>query len=343
MAFRAKAVMAAAVAAALATGPAVAQKEKVVANNELVRIQEYPGTILNLIGWVMIDGGFCAQHKIRCEGLPIPSGPVALQALAAGSLEVTYASTEVTMQAAARGNDVQIIAGHSPDNIYELSVRADLQVPNKAAGYPAVMKDLVGKKVGVTARGAGTELLTRALFIGAGLDPESVTYVAVGSPSTAYPTMVAKQIDAALMFQPFRTLCETQRTCTVIVDMAAGEGPPGIKALNGGFETFAARREWIKTNPTVVKAFIQAVTEAIEFMQKPENYERVAEINRKRLTLGDIPNAEATMTTLLKAQIPRFGVKVERASVKAFSDFLVGNKLIERPVDPASFVYEGTP
>lgn len=328
-------------AAALA-GNAVAQSVP-VANNEIIRIQEYPGTVLNLPHWVMMDGGFCERVKLQCQGVAIPSGPVGLQALAAGSIEVSYASTEVTMQSAARGNDVQLIIGHSPNNIYELTVRSDVPLPNKAAGYPAVMKDIVGKKVGVTARGSGVELQVRALLIGAGLDPESVTYVAVGSPATSYPQFVAKQIDAALMFQPFRTLCEYQKTCVVAVDMDKGEGPAEVKSLNGGFETYAARRDFIKKNPGAVKAFNYALTEAIAWMQKAENFDKVAAIAKKRLSMGDVADADKIMTELLKKQIPRFGVSINRDSVKAFSNFLVVNKLIDKPFDHVPFIYEHAP
>lgn len=330
------------VAAALFAGGAIAQSAP-VANNEIIRIQEYPGTILNLPHWVMMDGGFCERVKLKCEGVVIPSGPLGLQALAAGSIEVTYASTEVTMQSAARGNDVQLLIGHSPNNIYELSVRSDVALPNKAAGYPAIMKDIVGKKVGVTARGSGVELQVRALLIGAGLDPESVTYVAVGSPATAYPQFVAKQIDAALMFQPFRALCEYQKTCVVAVDMDKGEGPPEVKSLNGGFETYAARRDFIKKNPNAVKAFNHALTEAIAWLQKPENFDKVAAITKKRLSMGDVPDADKLMMELLKKQIPRFGVAINRDSIKAFSNFLMVNKMTEKPFDHIPFIYENAP
>jgi NitT/TauT family transport system substrate-binding protein len=333
----------AALAWALAAAPAPAQDGKILANNETIRIQEYPGSIVSLHGWVIEDAGFCSAHRLKCPSTTIPSGPLGLQALAAGSLEVTFASTDVIMQSASRGNDIQLIVGHSPNNIYELDVRADVPRPNKSAGYPAVMKDFVGLKVGCTARGAATEIQMRALLAGAGLSPDSVTFVAVGSPNTAYPAMMAKQIDAAVMFEPFRTLCLTQKTCEIAVDMAKGEGPPEIAGLNGAFETFAARRDFIKSNPVAVQAFIQAMSEAIEWMQKPENLDKVVAITRKHMSLGDIPNADAVLVELVKGQVPTYGAKIDRKAVAAFSDFLIKNKLIDAPVDPASFVYEKAP
>lgn len=322
--------------------PALAQ-QKITANNEVVRIQEYPGSIVSLHGWVIQDAGFCAARKLQCPSVAIPSGPLGLQALAAGSIEVSFASTDVIMQSASRGNDIQLVVGHSPNNIYQLDVRSDVPLPNKAAGYPAVMKDLVGKKAGVTARGAATEIQMRALLAGAGLAPDSVTYVAVGSPSTAYPAMMAKQIDVAVMFEPFRTLCRVQKTCDLALDVAKGEGPPELAALNGGFETFAMRRDFIAKNKVATDAFIQAMSETIDWMQKPENFDKVVEITRKHMTLGDIPNADATLVELVKGQVGTYGAKIDRKSVTAFSDFLVKYKLIDKPVSAQSFVYENAP
>lgn len=317
-----------------------AQAQKTVVSGDAIRIQEYPGSIVSLPGWVIADAGFCKAHGLVCEQTTIPSGPLGLQALAAGSLEVSFASTDVIMQSASRGNDIQLIVGHSPNNIYELTSRTDLNIKGK---YPDVMKQFEGKRIGVTARGAATEIQMRALLNGAGMSPDSVTYVAVGSPNTAYPAMVAKQIDGAVMFQPFRILCETQKTCQVTVDFAKGEGPADLRALNGGFETFAARREFIKSKPMVVQAFIEAMSEAMTWMQTPENADKVYAIARKHMSLGDVPNADDILKQLVTESIPTYGPRINRESVRAFSDFLLKNKLIEKAVDPASFVYERAP
>jgi NitT/TauT family transport system substrate-binding protein len=323
---------------------ALAQAPKTVAKGEVIRIQEYAGAIAQIVQWTVMDQGFCTTHGLKCEMVQIPSGPLGLQALAAGSLEIVLASTDVIMQAAARGNDVQLVVGHSPNNLYALLVRADVPLPHRAAGYPAVMQDIKGLRVGVTARGAATEIETRALLAGAGMNPDTdVTYVAVGSTATSYPTMVAKQIDAAMGFEPFQTLCKTQKTCVVGVDLSAGEGPPELRALNGGFETYAATRKYIETHPVAIQAFVEAMVEATAWVQQPQNFEAVLAVVRRHFSLGDIPNAEAVLIELVKAQLPSYGTRIDRNAVKAFSDFLLHYKLIEQPVAPASFVYPKAP
>lgn len=334
----------AAVVTASLSAAAVQAQEKIVANGETVRIQEYSGAILHFTQWIAADKGFCEAHGLKCEFVGIPSGPGGLQALMAGSLDITFASTEVTMQAAARGSDVQLIVGHSPNNIYTLNVRKDIELPHLEEGYPAVVQDLKGLKMGVTARGSGVELQTRALLSGAGHSPDDVTYVAVGSPGTAYGAFISKQIDAAMMFEPFATICRVQDTCVDLLDFAQGEGPEEIAALNGAFETYAARRSFIEENPVVIDAFIQAMTEATEWVRDPANEAELLEIVKARFTLGsEIPEAEAVLVELVRTQAPNYGVTINLNAVKAFSDYLLGAGLIPQAVEPENFVYSKAP
>ena len=310
-------------------------------SEEVLRTQVYPGSMVSLPVWVADDGGFCKKEGISCPASTIASGPLGMQALAAGSIEIAFASTDVLMQGAAHGNDVVLIVGHSPNNIYMLTIRSDLGFVHK--DYPEVMKQFVGKIVGVSARGAATEIQMRALLIGAGLNADDVTYVAVGAPNTAYPAMVAKQIQAAVMWVPFNTVCQATKVCEVAVDMTTGQGPPSLKGLNGGFETFIAERAYVAGHKQSIDAFIRALTAADAWLQKPENYAKVREIAKKHASLGDLPNADALLDALLKSQIPTYSTKIDRGAVKEFATFLLANKIIDKPFDTSKFVYDGAP
>ena len=79
------------------------------------------------------------------------------------------------------------------------------------------------------------------------------------------------------------------------------------------------------------------------WMQTPENADKVYAIARKHMSLGDVPNADDILKQLVTESIPTYGPRINRESVRAFSDFLLKNKLIEKAVDPASFVYERAP
>ncbi|MGD9838304.1 MAG: ABC transporter substrate-binding protein [Afipia sp.] len=320
-----------------------AQDKKAMGRGETVRINTFPGSIINLPIWVMNDQGFCRERNLKCDPTDIPSAPLALQALVGGSLDLNFSATDVALQSVSRGNKIKIVGALAPNNIFTLNVGNEVPLPNLKAGYPAVMQDLKGKRIGVTARGAATEIMTRALFAGAGVDPDSVTYVAVGSPATSYPMLVAKQIDAAMMFEPFATLCRTQKSCVTAVSLANGDGPADVKALNGAFLPLLATDSYIAANPHVVKAFVEGMADAIDWTQKPENFAKVLKIAKSHMSLGNLPDPETLLEELVKAEIPTLGVRVDRKSVAAYSDLLLKYKVTDKPVTVDAIVYADAP
>lgn len=114
--------------------------------------------------------------------------------------------------------------------------------------------------------------------------------------------------------------------------------------MNGAFETYAARRDYIKANPKVIGAFIQAMEEATKWVNDPANFDELLTIVKSRFKFGsDIADGEAALRELVRSNAAKYGTSIDRKAVKAFSDYLIANNLITTPVDPASFVYDKAP
>src|SRR5258708_10146963 len=64
------------------------------------------------------------------------------------------------------------------------------------------IKDLAGKKVGVSAPGSSTDFFLKYLLKKNGLDPASAAVIGVGLGATAVAAMEQGQIDAATMLDP---------------------------------------------------------------------------------------------------------------------------------------------
>ena len=335
--------LAPAILIALASCAAHAQAPK--ANGETLNIQNYASTTGNMHAVVAREKGFCDKYNFKCEIKTINSGTIGLQALIGKSIDVAQTGTLLTAQTVAAGGDVVIVGISLPDSVLSISVRNDVPLPNKAKGYPAVMADFKGLKVGETTRGAGEALFNVMLREG-GLKPADVTYVAVGGPATAYASLVVgKQIDAVIMFQPLTQLCRFNKTCDTVIDMTAGEGPAAIKAMNGASVPFVMRREMADGNPALMAAFHAAFKDAAAWFNDPANFEELVKIYTPLISFGDLPGADQLRRDWIKSVIPAYSkdLSAKREAVKAIVDFYTETKDIDKPVDPVKLMWSKAP
>lgn len=310
-------------AAALAQ-PSAVTEAPVKAGNQTIRLQTYPGAIINLMQWVMVDKGFCNKHELKCELISIPSAPLGIQALVAGSLDIVISSSDAVVQAGLGGAPVQFVGGLLPDPPFALSMRSGVDKVDWTP-YPENIQSLKGMKIGVTARGSGPENQMRLLLDEAGLDPEKdVIYVAVGSPSAQYAAMLAKQIDGIMGFEPLPTICEDSKLCRNLVDLRKGQG--SIIGRGGSAVTYVTSKNVIEKSPALVDAFRQASAEAIEWSAKPENFAEVMAVAKKHFKLGDLPNADAVTERLVKNQVMTYHWKLPREGIKAYHASLAQGK-----------------
>src|ERR1700751_3369003 len=99
------------------------------------------------------------------------------------------------------------------------------------------IKDLAGKKVGVSAPGSSTDFFLKYLLKKNGIDPTSVAVIGVGLGATAVAAMEQGQIDAAVMLDPSLTVLQAShgdlrilsdtRTAKDTLDVFGGEYPGG--------------------------------------------------------------------------------------------------------------------
>jgi len=272
---------------------------------------------------VMVERGFCSAHNLKCELLSVPSAPLGIQAIVAGSLDIVITSADVAVQAVAGGAPVHFVGGLLPASPFALSMRTG--VVQTSENYPANVKAIKGLKIGVTARGAGPEAQMRLLLAEAGMDPErDVTYVAVGPPAAQYAAMVAKQVDGVMGFEPMPTICEKSTLCANLVDLRKGQGP--AIGRGGSGVTYVASKAFTQRNPAVIDAFRQASAEAIEWASKPENFPEVMAIAKRNFKLGDLPDAEAVTERLVKNQVSGYHWRLNRDGIRAYAGHLAKEK-----------------
>jgi NitT/TauT family transport system substrate-binding protein len=184
----------------------------------------------------------------------LKGGSDALKAVLGGSADVVSGYFDHCVNLAARKQELTAFV------VYDRYPGLVLVVSPSHAGEIKSIKDLVGKKVGVSAPGSSTDFFLKFLLKKNGLDPASAAVIGVGLTATAVAAMEQGQIDAAVMLDPAVTVLQGRhpdleiladtRTQKDTLAMFGGEYPGG--AL---YSTTA----WVAAHETEVQALTNAI------------------------------------------------------------------------------------
>ena len=309
----------------------------------VVKFQDIQG-LGNVIAKIATANGYCEKAGIRCELQYIPTASLALQAVLAGSLTAAYTGHEITAISYLRGAKFKSVVGGDMSSFGVIVARNGVPTPNASKGYPAFMADIKGKKVGVGSRGSPVETVMRFMLAKAGMDPEEVTYVATGAGDTAIAALTAGQVDFLSMYEPTAAVCRLSGRCKVIWTAVENAEPAELAALNGGGPSMQFTAEFVEKNPTIVKAVIQAFTEAHAFFNNPANTDKIIQIV-KSYARADSPQDDDLLRLLITQAQKRhsFHARIDRKAVQAVIDYMHGTKLLDKKVAASELVYEGAP
>lgn len=297
---------------------------------ETVRIQDFPG-LGNLLGRVAVAQGFCEKHRIRCEMKSTQSSPIGVQMLLAGDLEVAASAQEVLVNALRRGSRLKAIGTVHASPMIFLSAGNHLELPNHAKGYPAVMHDLRGKRVGVPARGSQAEFQLASLLAGAGMSVADVTILAVGAPDTALPALRTKQVDAVMMFEPMGGFCKTLKACRIIVDLRKGQGTPDV-LVKGANTALTVTAEFAQRKPQTVAAIQAAFRDAEGFAQNPANKAAVLQILSDTFKIN-VPDSQEVLKVVLDDSLSAFKATLDPQALQAVADMMFRSGQVDQRVD----------
>jgi NitT/TauT family transport system substrate-binding protein len=332
------------VALGISSGQAAAETPR--ANGETLGIQNYASTTGNMHAIIAKEKGFCEKYNFKCEIKVINSTSLGLQALIGKTIDIAQGGADLVGAAAVAGAEVVIVGTSMPASVLSVSVRNDVPLPSRDKGYPGIMNDFRGKRIGVSARGSSSEKSFNAMLKDAGLKPEDVTYVAVGAPSTTYTALaVGKQIDAAIMIQPLTQICRFNNTCETIVDMTIGEGPKSLEGTIGANIVFTARKEMVESNPKLMEAFYAAMADAAAWLHDPTNFEELVKIYTPMISFGDMAGADEMRRNWIKSVIPAYSkdLKVKVSALQQLMDFSLENKIIDVKVEAKRVLWDKAP
>ena len=191
----------------------------------------------------------------------LKGGSDALRAVMGGSADVVSGYFDHCVNIAAKKQELQsfVVYDRYPGLVLVVS-------PNHTSEIKSI-KDLAGKKVGVSAPGSSTDFFLKYLLKKNGVDPASVAVIGVGLGATSVAAMEQGQIEAAVMLDPsvtvlqgthpdLRILSDT-RTQKDTLDLFGGEYPGG--AL---YSTTA----WIAGHDKEVQALTNAILSTLAWI-----------------------------------------------------------------------------
>jgi len=191
----------------------------------------------------------------------LKGGSDALKAVLGGSADVVSGYFDHCVNLAAKKQELQAFV------VYDRYPGLVLVVSPSHTGEIKSVKDLAGKKVGVSAPGSSTDFFLKYLLKKNGVDAAGVAVIGVGLGATAVAAMEQGQIDAAVMLDPsvtvlqgghpdLRILSDT-RTQKDTLDVFGGEYPGG--AL---YSTAA----WVASHDKEVQALTNAILNTLAWI-----------------------------------------------------------------------------
>ena len=310
---------------------------------ETVKFHDYPGTG-NMLARVAISKGYCEKAGIKCELQMIPSAPLAAQAMMAKSIDSFFGPTVVMNGAIQKGAKMKMVVGGAVVNTMILIAGNGTDTPGVGKGFPALMQDFKGKKIGVTARGAATEQYLTWMLLKAGMKADDVSYVAVGAPNTAYGALVSKQVDGLMMFEPAGAMCDVLKTCKRVWTGATDAQPAELFATNGGGSGMVFTQEYIDKNPHVIEAVIKAFKDSDAFINNPANFNETLKIGQTYFKF-DMPKGDEILAAVMKGAIDTkaYTAPISRKAIQAELDLLLAMKMIDKMPAMADLIYDKAP
>jgi NitT/TauT family transport system substrate-binding protein len=198
---------------------------------------------------------------LAVELVDLKGGSDALRAVIGGSADVVSGYFDHCVNLAAKKQELQSFV------VYDRYPGLVLVVSPKHTSEISSVKDLAGKKVGVSAPGSSTDFYLKYLLKKNGLDPASAAVIGVGLGATAVAAMEQGQIDAAVMLDPSVTVLQGShadlkilsdtRTQKDTMAVFGGEYPGG--AL---YSTTA----WVGSHEKEVQALTNAIMNTLKWI-----------------------------------------------------------------------------
>lgn len=224
--------------------------------------------------------GYFTDEGLQVEIVDFAGGAKALQAMMGGSADVVCGGFDHVVLMRAKGQKLRAFA------LQVATPALSLGVASKHAGRYRSPKDLKGMKIGVSAPGSSTHIFVNHLLASAGLSPDDVSIIGVGTGPGAAAAMQAGHLDAISNIEPTITRLEESGTIKVMVETLSVKGATAVFGSPLPAGSLYTREEFVKANPRTVQSLANAMVRTLKWLQKATPDEVAAAVPPEYL-MGD--------------------------------------------------------
>jgi NitT/TauT family transport system substrate-binding protein len=256
--------------------------------------------------------GYFAKHGVQIEFVTVPGGQTGDAALLNGSVDFLIADLREAFLLQNKNQDVKVVTGIYRPLIHALVVRNGESIQS--------LKDLKGKKIGITARGTGTYYLAKYLLIKAGYTEDDATLVPLGpTPAGWVAAFQGGTVDAGFSFDPITALLlNGQKTAHVLYNLQAGEGPSELARRYYVAAVF--NEKFVNAHIDAVKGFVAAIKEAQDYLNDSSHHVTIIQALTKYINVP--PEVLAQSFASAAAVNNAFDVRVTSDHIAAETDYL---------------------
>lgn len=198
---------------------------------------------------------------VDVELINVKGGSTALAAVLGGSADVVSGYYDHCVDIVPKGKSLQAFV------TFDRYPGLALIVSPKAGGAVASIKDLAGKKVGVTAPGSSTDFFLKYALHKNGVPADKVAVIGIGVDATAIAAMEQGQVDAAVMLDPAITALQGRHPdLHILADTRRAEDTMALFGGDYPGGVLYAQSPWIEAHPDETQRLADAIVATLRWL-----------------------------------------------------------------------------
>jgi NitT/TauT family transport system substrate-binding protein len=210
---------------------------------------------------------------LAVELVDLKGGSDALKAVLGGSADVVSGYFDHCVNLAAKKQELQsfVVYDRYPGFVLVVSPSHNAEIKS--------IKDLAGKKVGVSAPGSSTDFFLKYLMKKNGVDSTGIAVIGVGLGATAVAAMEQGQIDAAIMLDPAVTVLQGSHSdLRILSDTRTQKDNQTVFGGDYPGGALYTTTAWIASHDKEVQALTNAIVNTLKWIHSHSPEEIMAKM-----------------------------------------------------------------